>query len=464
MSMAAKRTAIEELAANVLETCFKNVDQATVENAINRLIDVVGCLIGGANAAGNLELVNLIKNWGGKEEATIFVHGGKVPAHNSAMVNSIIARSFDFEALSSFVEGQSIPSHVSGTTIMTALTLSDMKGVDGKELLTTFLVGDDVAARLLAASGFGFTPGWDCIGTVNMMGATAIAGRLLSLNKVQMRNAFGIVLNQLAASFQSIWDGTTSFKLHQGISARNGIFSAELAKVGWTGPDDALFSKFGYFHLYTEGCMSPEILTKDLGKIYYSDATFKPYPCCRGTHGPIDCALALVRKHDIQADNIDSVILYVPREGLEGFLGQEFKIGDFPHACGVFNYKYTLANALLRKGVTPEHFSEDAIRDPQVNNLIGKIELAELQEAKTGLSARVQVKMEDGQVFTETTVAPKGSPVTNPMSREEIKAKFRANVDFSKTLTKENTEKLLGILEKTDELDNVNRIGELLVP
>ena len=170
-NMVAKRTAIEELAANVLETRFNNFDQATVENAINRLIDVVGCLIGGANAAGNLELVNLIKTWEGKEEASIFVHGSKVPAHNSAMVNCIMARSFDFEALSSFIEGQSIPSHVSGTTIMTALTLADMKGVDGKELITAFLVGDDIAARLLAASGFSFTLGWDCIGTVNMMGA-----------------------------------------------------------------------------------------------------------------------------------------------------------------------------------------------------------------------------------------------------------------------------------------------------
>lgn len=72
--------------------------------------------------------------------------------------------------------------------------------------------------------------------------------------------------------------------------------------------------------------------------------------------------------------------------------------------------------------------------------------------------------MKDGQIFSESTVAPKGSPVTNPMSREEIKAKFRANVDFSKTLTKENAEKLLVILEKADELDSVNRMGELLVP
>jgi 2-methylcitrate dehydratase PrpD len=124
-----------------------------------------------------------------------------------------------------------------------------------------------------------------------------------------MRNAFGLVLNQLAGSFQSIWDGTTAFKLYQGTSARNGIFSAELAKAGWTGPRDALLSKFGYFHLYTEGCTHPEILTKELGKKYYADSTFKPYPCCRATHPAIDCALAIIQKQMLKGRLMKSLYL-----------------------------------------------------------------------------------------------------------------------------------------------------------
>jgi 2-methylcitrate dehydratase PrpD len=458
---ATKSTPLEKLVANVLETRFENFDRSTVENARARVIDVLGCLIGGANAPGNSELTDLVRDWGGKEEATILVHGGKAPAHNVAMVNSIMARSFDFEPVSPLVDGTSMPGHISGTTVMTAMTMGEAKDISGKELITALLVGDDVASRVLAASGFGFSLGWDCIGTVNTFGATAIAGRLLGLNRLQMRNAFGIALNQLAGSLQNIWDGTTSFKILQGLAARSGIVSAQLAKAGWTGPEDALFSSFGYYHLYTEGCRNPAALTKDLGKNYYSDATFKPYPSCRITHCAIDCALALAGKHGIKAPDIKEATVYVSSAGLNHICGQPFQIGDFPQVNAAFNYQYTVATALLRKSVRPEHFSEKSIRAPQTSALIKKIKLAELPGADL-YQARIKVTMKDGREITESTDAPKGDPLRNPMAKDEITAKFWANVDFSQMVTRENAGKLLTLLEKLEHLDSVNRMVPLL--
>jgi 2-methylcitrate dehydratase PrpD len=462
MSSNAGSKPIEALSANVLETRFENFDPATVENARYRIIDVLGCAIGGANAAGNAALVKLVKDWGGKKEALIIVHGGKVPAHNAAMVNSIMARSFDFEALVPQIDGADIPAHISGTTVMTAITLGEMKDISGKELITALLAADDVAIRVLAGAGFWLAEGWDDAGTVNMIGATAIAGRLLGLNKRQMRNAFGIVLSQLAGSMQNIWDGSTVFKLPQGLSARNGIFSAQLAKAGWTGPEDMLLSRYGYYYLYTKGCNNPEILTKDLGKKYYTELLFKPYPSCRATHPGIDCARAIVNKNDIKVDDIEEVILYIPQKGLEIFMAQPFRIGEFPHGNAAFNCQYTVACALLRGSVKPEHFSEEAIRDPRLNTLISKIRLAELPDAPF-LSAKLKVKMKNGREFSEFTDTPKGDPLKNPMSKDEIKDKFRANVDFSQTVSRDNAENALKLLGNLEELDSVSRIVDLLV-
>jgi 2-methylcitrate dehydratase PrpD len=462
LSSTTKSTPIELLAANVLDTRFEDFDQATLDNAKSRIIDVIGCLIAGANADGNSALVDLVRGWGGKKEATVLVHDGKVPAHNAAMVNSIMARSFDFEALIPVINGISIPSHISGTTVMTAISLGETTGINGKELITALLVGDDVAIRVLGASDFRITGGWDNTGTVNTMGATAIAGRLLGLNRRQMRNAFGIAINQLAGSFQSIWDGTTAFKLPQGLSARNGIFSAQLAKAGWTGPEDALLSNFGYYKLYTQGCVNPEILTKDLGKKYYTESIFKPYPSCRASHPGIDCALALVAKHDIKAEDIEEAVLHVSQEVVDSFLGQPFKIGDFPHGKAAFNYRYLTACALLRRSVKPEHFSVESMRDPQISTLVDKVRLVGLT-GEPMRNAKFQVKMKDGRELSESTDTPKGDPLTNPMSKGEIIAKFRANIDFSQTVTNDNAEKVLGLLDNLGELDNVNRIVERLV-
>lgn len=461
MSSSSENAAIEELVANVLDTRFENFDQATIENARNRIIDVLGCLIGGANAPGNSALIGLVREWGGREEATILVHGGRLPAHSAAMVNSIMARSYDFEPVESTVDGRGMPTHISGTTVVTAITMGEVKNINGKELITALLVGDDVASRVLAGSNYNLAQGWDCVGTVNAFGATAIAGRLLGLTKLELRNAFGLVLNQLAGSFQCTWDGTTAFKLNQGLSARNGIISAQLARAGWTGPEDALLGRFGYYRLYTEGCVNPEILTQDLGKKYYADSNIKPYPCCRGTHAAVDCALTMVSKCEMKAEDIEEVIIYVPQTALHSFLGQPFRIGDFLHANGIFSLSYTVANALLRKAVRPDHFSEQSIRDPRIGAIISKTRLAELSGAE-GLSAKVEVKKKDGRVFSEFTNTPKGDPISNPMSRDEIIAKFWTNVDFSQMVSKDNAEKLLKLLERLEEVDSVNEIVRTL--
>ncbi|MCJ7606021.1 MAG: MmgE/PrpD family protein, partial [Dehalococcoidales bacterium] len=293
-------TAIEQLAANALDTRFEDFDAATLETTIYRIIDTLGCTIGGSGDTGNPEITALMKDQGGKPEATILVDGTKVPVGNAAFVNCIMTRSFDFEPVSPLVDGVNTPGHISGTTVPTALALAEATGASGKEMITALLVGDDVATRILAASGFGFTLGWDGVGTVNVFGATAIAGRLLGLTRLQLRHAFGLALQMVGTTFQTIWDGTTAFKLPQGLAAQQGILSAQLARAGWTGPTDALFSKFGYYNMFTEGCKRPEYLTQKLGKTFYYDGITKPYPCCRIPHAAIDCSLDIVKKHGVK--------------------------------------------------------------------------------------------------------------------------------------------------------------------
>ncbi len=455
-------TAIEKLAANVVETRFENIDKATLEATKYRIIDTLGCLIGGSTDSGNPELVNLMREEGGREEATVLVHGGKIPAANAAMVNSVMARSFDFEPVSPLVEGVSCPGHVSGTTVPTAVTMAEAVNVDGREMITALLVGDDIAARMLAASGFGFTLGWDGTGTVNAFGAAAIAGRLLGLDKLQMRNAFGIVLNQIGSTFQIIWDGTVAFKLPQGLSARAGIFSAQLAKAGWTGPEDALFSKFGYYQMFTEGCQKPEALTRGLGKDYCYDGTIKPYPCCRIPHAAIDCALTLIRKHGVAAKDIESVNLDLAQGGIDHVCGDPLKIGPFPHGNAVFSYEYAVATAFLFGSVKPVHFTEKAIRNPKVTEFIKKIKLTPAPDVEFE-KARMTISLKDGRELTESCLHVKGDPQNNPMTRDEVLAKFWTNVDFSGKIRKKKATELLGMVQNLEKLDSIRKLVPLMV-
>jgi len=453
---------LSKLIDNIINTRYDDIPSAVISHAKNRIIDSIGCLICGARDTGNPELIEIIRRWGGSPEATVLVYGDKVPVTNAALVNSVMCRSFDYEPVSPLADGISVPGHISGTTVMTALTVGELMNASGKEMITALLLGDDMATRILiAGKGSGVRWGFDRVGQVNTFGATAIAGRLMGLNFSQMRNAFGLALNHLGGSQQMINDLTTGFKLSQGTSARDGIFAVLLAQAGWTGPKDALLANFGYYTLFTEGIKDPEILVRDLGQKFYSDGSFKPYPCCRINHAAIDCILALKKEYGIESEDVEQMILYVSRGVLKDVLGKPFKVGDFPHGSAGFNLQYNVANALLRGYPRPEHFIEQAIRDPLIGEFVDKIKLAELNEGKPE-SARVKMIMKDGNVFEKFVEIARGDP-QNPLSRNEIIEKFWHNIKFSRTITEQNASQILKMVDELENLASVRKLVQLLV-
>lgn len=61
-----------------------------------KLFDTLGMLIAGAPAVGCKTVVDRVLEWGGKEESSILMYKGKVPAHNAALANAVMARALDF--------------------------------------------------------------------------------------------------------------------------------------------------------------------------------------------------------------------------------------------------------------------------------------------------------------------------------------------------------------------------------
>ena len=445
-----KDTAIEALAENVVKTRFEDLDKETIETIKGRVIDIVGCAIGGANAPGNRALIDVVKGWGGKGEATILIHGGKVPAHDAAMINAVMVRSYDFEE-------QSPSAHPNASTIPVTLAMCEMKQLSGKDFLTALIVGTDVGNRINAGFDFDFYQGFDNIGSLHPFACAAIAGHVLKLTPLQMRNAFGLALHQTAGSIMSYWDCDMTFKLNNGFAARSGIFVAELAKAGLLGTIDALQSRFGYYTLYTHGCTHPERITQDLGKNYnIGRDMYKQFPCGRPNHVPIELALALANQHNIKAEDIAEITLSLPHHGMTIYYAQPFSIRSFSPGDALFSYRYTMASALLRRHVTPADMSEEAIRDPAIATLISKMNLKEMPAEKHG-RAELKLKMKDGQEFTKFTDAPEHGL----QGRNEIKAKFMDQVEFSKTVTPKNAEKLIKLLEKLEEVNNISQIIEL---
>jgi hypothetical protein len=77
--------ATEAFAAYAANLKFSDLDLQTLRKAKYRLLDLIGCAVGGAPAAGNAGLVSLVRAQGGAPEASIIGYSVKAPAAQAAM-------------------------------------------------------------------------------------------------------------------------------------------------------------------------------------------------------------------------------------------------------------------------------------------------------------------------------------------------------------------------------------------
>ncbi len=465
---------LESLINSILNTRFEDIDTETIDSSKKRAMDMVGCAIGGAGIADMIAFINLAKRWGGRKEATILGHGIKIPVPEAAMINCLMGRSFDWGPLTLIVDGNRFPTHTSETTVLTAFTVGESKKVSGKELLTALITGDDLAARLWLAAGeraqpgqesvhgqrqnYSPRPGFEPWGTITTFAATAIAGRLLGLDLSQMKNAFGIALTMISGAGSGLWDGATVFKLSQGTSSKSGILAAYLALAGWTGIEDPLFGQHGsYYTVFDNGCNLPEILTSESGKKYYTEVVFKPYPGGRPTHAPIEAALALSARHEFKTEDIAKVILRTSPPATAAHYAKPYKIGEYPTGDALFSYKYSVANALVRKHALNQDYTAEYICDPSVQTLISKIVLEELDRPQ---GVELSVILKDGREISKYVPVALGEP-TKPLSDTQLKSKFMTQVEFSGLVNKQNAGELLDMLENLEKVDNIAELAVL---
>ncbi len=447
---------IEELISYILETPFEAFPKDIVERAKQEVIDVIGCTIGGANDTGNPMILGLIREWGGKEESTVLGHGVRAPSHNVALANALMSRSFDYGIVDAYVEGEVRPAHIGETLVPTAIAVAEQKAMSGKELLTALILGEDLVNRIMVAERRRGSP--------NALGAAAVAGRLWGLDNQQLSDAFAIALGQMGTGGGGMLEAVHCFKLGTGLQAQQGIFSVRLASRGFTGMKDPLTGAGGYF---AGSDYNPEILTRELGKKFWTSITFKPYPCCRGTHTAIDCTLEILRKHKVKAGDIDGVTVIASERITPPIICEPFTIGRVPHVSAIFSIPYNVANVLVRGRTSPEHFSEESIKDPQIVELARKVKVIKVTPdpfpSETFFAVTVEVKLKDGRKFSEHVDVAKGNEIYNPSTKEERREKFRGNLRFSQLVSMKNAERALSMLEKLEKVEDIREIVKLLV-
>ncbi|HWP28360.1 MAG TPA: MmgE/PrpD family protein [Chloroflexota bacterium] len=406
-------SATHTLAEFVARTPFTAIPASTIHAAKRAILDNLGAALGAAADPAVAMARRVVQQLGGQPQATLWADGQQTSVTHAALVNGIMAHVLDYD-------DTHLPTilHPSSPLVAAALAVGEWLGASGQDLLTAYLVGFEVEARVsLSVYPEHYDAGWHITGTAGTLGAAAAAARLLGLDPPRTLWALGAAATQ-AAGLREMF-GSMCKSLHAGKAAANGILAALLAHEGYTSSPTPLEGRRGFGHVLSTR-FAAEALTAELGQRWEVHRTgFKPYACGVVTHPAIDAARRL-RAMGHSAEAVASIDVYVhplvlelcgksePRTGLEG----------------KFSIYHCVAVGFLEDAAGPAQFTDTVVARPDVVALRRKVRAVPdpaLREAQ----ARLVLHTADGRT-TEVFVPAASGTLENPMTDADVEAKFRA--------------------------------------
>jgi len=379
---------------------------------VRTFVNWLGCAVGGARHETVDRALQGLARFSGPAKATIIGRTERLDELHAALVNGISSHVLDFDDthLKTII-------HPAGPVASAILAMAEGQDLSGADLLTALIVGIEVECRIgNCVYPDHYDRGWHITGTAGVFGAAAAAGRLRGLDASRMTYALGIAATQSSGLREMF--GTMCKSFHPGRAAQNGAAAAYLAEAGFDSSVRAIEAPRGFANVLSTKQDYAEIL-EGLGTRWESALnTYKPFACGIVIHPVIDACSQIHRKEAPRADDIASVELRVhplvleltgklaPRTGLEG----------------KFSVYHSAAYALLHADGTPTAFTDEAVRDPDVIALRGKVS-AQADSSLHEDSAKVAVTLRDRRRI-ERDIAHAVGSLERPLSDADIGEKF----------------------------------------
>ncbi len=193
----------------------------------------------------------------------------------------------------------------------------------------------------------------------------------------------------------------------------------------------------GRFGLFASHLQSDEIapnyarLTEGLGEEWESrNASFKPFPVAHVIHPYIDALLRLRAEHKLTPVNVKRIVCPVAPY-IVGIVCEPVSEKRRPNtdSHGRVSLQYTLAEALALGRIGKDAYAPQSLKDPDILGLADRVEFV-VDESLPGpqqFKGVVKIELANGRWVESVEEHNRGSRA-NPMSPEDLQAKFRENV------------------------------------
>ena len=405
---------------------FEDIPAAALKEAKRFLLDSVGCALAAVRNEDMAAMYRFIARQGGTPEATLIGNGARTNAANAALMNSLLVRALDYND----IYWEQDPSHPSDI-IFGAVSPAEAVGADGREALVAILIAYELEMRWCLACFPGVREvGWHHA-TLTQLVSPFVAGRVYGLDRDQLIAAAGISGSSHYTLGGVVAGHLTNMKnTADPLATQAGVLAAQMALEGYSGPVEVIEGKEGFQHVLHNVELKPEILLDGLGtKWLITDCGYKAFPTEALTHQPMSAVQGIMKEQGLVAEDLASIHIQTTTRGAD-ILSDASKYDPQTKETADHSLPYCLAAVAADGGVYPNSFEPEKLFDPRIRTLLKKIKVvanAEIDGLFPGTKRAIAtLTTNDGRTFTKTVDHAKGSPA-NPMSDDELIAKFRAN-------------------------------------
>jgi 2-methylcitrate dehydratase PrpD len=444
-------TVSDILASHFTGLKLSDIPPQLVANAKTLVLDYLGVGLGGSQTDSGKIASRFAVETGGVQEASLIGAKGRVPAVHAAFANAISSHSIeldDVDILALF--------HFSPPVVSAALAIAERENSSGADFILAVVAGCEMMARASAATnnslrdrGFHTTP------TCGVFGAAIAAAKLLKLNKDATVSALGMAGAQ-SSGLMEMYGPSMQKRFNPGPSARNGVTSAILAKMGFTGAATIFDGERSFCKAFSDKFDLNEF-TKDLGKdfpIYYE---YKAYSCARPIHNAIDCALN-IRK---ELKEPLSAVRKIKMQRHPAWAHYHTNATPKTYHEAQVSLPYSVAVALIEGAALLPQYQDEKLSDPNILRLSKMVEIVPDASLPRGVSCLMTLETEGGKTYKSQVDHPRGS-IANPMTPEEMKNKVHMLADG--VIGRPQVDKLAELVQNIEKVARIDEVTRLLSP
>lgn len=430
---------------------FEDLPQEVVGAAKTYLTNTSAAMLAGSGAPGAPEIVRQVREWGGRAESTVAVHGLKVPAPTAALANGVMAHAMDYDDTQ---VGTGL--HANVVVVPALLAAAEATpAAGGRDFLVAHVLGLELACRMtLAATNRGGHP-WLTTTLFGIFGATLAAGKVQGLDAAQLRHALGIAYSLSAGNRQGLLDGTLIQRVQPGLCAQAAVSAVAFARQGVTGAHDVLAGRYGLYPTHYGADYDPDALSGGLGREFRMlDIALKPFPCCSYSQEPLDAMLDLMRAERVTPDRVESITVCVATQHAAGLVDHPYAPRSCPQVDAQFSMQYVIASAVCRNAFGIAELQDAALCDPHVLAFSAKVRV-DVDPQREG---HVSVRMADGRVLDKRVELARGHP-RRPYSTVELRGKLEECARHA--IVPRTFEQVAALVRGIDELERGARVADL---